>query len=474
MSGLSPGERVAILLPKSIEECWAIFAVSQANGIFVPLNPLLRPNQIRHIIEDCDARILISNQALLNTLDSALRDLSGLLDIILVDDAAGPDAERILAAGRQRLTRSSAAIGEDIAAILYTSGSTGSPKGVMLSHRNLLAGCRIVRTYLGITPEDRILSILPFSFDYGLNQLLTTVEQGATIVLLSFRFGDEIVWALDRHAITGLAGVPTIWAILARAAPSLPRTSLPRLRYITNSGGSISTEIVRRLRNLLPTTQIYLMYGLTEAFRSTYLPPEEIDRRSTSIGKAIPETEVFAITPEGRRVRPGESGTLVHRGPTVSRGYWNRPEDTARVLRQHPFVRAVNGGEIVCYSGDLVRMDEDGFFYFIGRDDAMIKSSGYRISPTEVEEALMSTGAFRQAAVIGLPDPITGQRVHAVGVATSPETFVAQPILERVAEGLAPYMVPRSIELVEELPISPNGKVDYKALVRERTGDVAD
>jgi acyl-CoA synthetase (AMP-forming)/AMP-acid ligase II len=216
------------------------------------------------------------------------------------------------------------------------------------------------------------------------------------------------------------------------------------------------------------------MYGLTEAFRSTYLPPEEIDHRSTSIGKAIPETEVFAITPEGRRARPGESGTLVHRGPTVSRGYWNRPEDTARVLRQHPFVPAVNGGEIVCYSGDLVRMDENGFFYFIGRDDAMIKSSGYRISPTEVEEALMSTGAFRQAAVIGLPDPITGQRVHAVGVATSPETFVAQPILERMAECLAPYMVPRSIELVEELPISPNGKVDYKALVRERTGDVAD
>jgi acyl-CoA ligase (AMP-forming) (exosortase A-associated) len=474
MSGLSSGERVAILLPKSIEECWAIFAVSQANGIFVPLNPLLRPNQIRHIIEDCGARILITNQVLLNTLDSALRDLSGMLDIILVDDTVEPDAERILGAGHQRLTRSSATIGEDIAAILYTSGSTGSPKGVMLSHRNLLAGCRIVRTYLGITPEERILSILPFSFDYGLNQLLTTMEQGATIVLLSFRFGDEIVWALNRHAITGLAGVPTIWAILARAAPSLPRTLLPRLRYITNSGGAVPTEIVGRLRNLLPTTQIYLMYGLTEAFRSTYLPPEEIDRRSTSIGKAIPETEVFAITPEGRRARPGEPGTLVHRGPTVSRGYWNRPEDTARVLRQHPFVPAVNGGEIVCYSGDLVRMDEDGFFYFIGRDDVMIKSSGYRISPTEVEEALMSTGAFRQAAVIGLPDPITGQRVHAVGVATSPETFVAQLILERVAEDLALYMVPRSIELVEELPISPNGKVDYKTLIRERTGDVAD
>jgi acyl-CoA ligase (AMP-forming) (exosortase A-associated) len=470
-SGLSPGERVAILLPKSIEECWAIFAVSQADGVFVPLNPLLRPNQLRHIIDDCSARILITNQPLLNVLGSALQGISGPLDVVLVDNAAGSDNVGIAGARHQRIARDKTRIGEDLAAILYTSGSTGFPKGVMLSHRNLLAGCRIVRTYLGITPDERILSILPFSFDYGLNQLLTAMEQGATIVLLSFRFGDEIVRALDRHAITGLAGVPTIWAILAYAAPSLLRTSLPRLRYITNSGGSVATKTVRRLRDLLPATQIYLMYGLTEAFRSTYLPPEEIDRRPTSIGKAIPETEVFAITSEGRRALPGESGTLVHRGPTVSRGYWNRAEDTARVLRQHPFVPAVNGGDIVCYSGDLVRMDEDGFFYFIGRDDAMIKSCGYRISPTEVEEVLMATGSFQQVAVIGLPDPIAGQRVHAVGVATSPESFVAASILASVAERLATYMVPRSIELVEGMPFSPNGKVDYKTLVRERKGD---
>jgi acyl-CoA synthetase (AMP-forming)/AMP-acid ligase II len=215
------------------------------------------------------------------------------------------------------------------------------------------------------------------------------------------------------------------------------------------------------------------MYGLTEAFRSTYLPPEEIDRRPTSIGKAIPETEVFVVTADGRRAEPGEPGTLVHRGPTVSRGYWKRPEDTARVLRQNPFVPADNGGEIVCYSGDLVCTDEEGFLYFIGRNDAMIKSSGYRISPTEVEEALMATGAFRQVAVIGLPDAVAGQRVHAAGVASDPETFAAQHILEQVSERLAAYMIPRSIELVDRLPTSPNGKVDYKALVRERSGDAA-
>jgi acyl-CoA ligase (AMP-forming) (exosortase A-associated) len=404
--GLSPGERTAIFLPKGIEECWAIFAVSLAGGVFVPLNSLLRPKQIRHIIGDCGARILITSRAQFASLEGELVGLAHPPDVVFVEDLNEKFGGDLGQAIDQCPLGLNATVGEDLAAILYTSGSTGSPKGVMLSHRNLLAGCRIVRTYLKITFEERILSILPFSFDYGLNQLLTTIEQGATIVLLNFRFGDEIVRAIDQHAITGLAGVPTVWAILARAAPSLQHTSLPSLRYITNSGGPVPTETVRRLRTLIPSTQIYLMYGLTEAFRSTYLPPEEIDRRPTSIGKAIPETEVFILTADERRAKPGEAGTLVHRGPTVSRGYWNRPEDTERVLRQNPFVPAVKGGDIVCYSGDLAYSDEEGFFYFIGRNDAMIKSSGYRISPTEVEEALMATGAFRQVAAIGLPDEI--------------------------------------------------------------------
>ncbi len=230
-------------------------------------------------------------------------------------------------------------IGEDLAAILYTSGSTGRPKGVMLSHRNLIAGTRIVRTYLGITAEDRILSVLPFSFDYGLNQLLTSVEQGARIVLLTFQFGADIVKAIVAHGITGLAGVPTIWAILTRATPMLAKTPLPTLRYITNSGGAVPSETVSRLRTLLPDTRIFLMYGLTEAFRSTYLPPEEIDRRPTSIGKAIPECEMLVVTAEGKRARPGEPGILVHRGPTVSLGYWNRPMRPPRCCGPIPSAR---------------------------------------------------------------------------------------------------------------------------------------
>jgi acyl-CoA synthetase (AMP-forming)/AMP-acid ligase II len=263
-----------------------------------------------------------------------------------------------------------------------------------------------------------------------------------------------------------------VWSILTRAAPLLPKTPLPSLRYITNSGGAVPSTTTARLRELLPGTRIFLMYGLTEAFRSTYLPPEEIDRRPTSIGKAIPECEVFAVTADGRRARPGEPGILVHRGPTVSLGYWKRPEDTARVLRPNPLIDEACGADIVCYSGDVVMQDEDGFLYFVGRDDSMIKSSGYRISPTEVEEVLMATGRFRQIAVIGLPDAVIGQRVHAVAVGRG-EAIDVREALTAASEKLAAFMLPRDIELVPELPVTPNGKVDYKALVAERADHAA-
>jgi len=458
--GLERGDRVAIFLPKSLEECWSIFGVARAGGVFVPVNAMLRPAQVRHIVEDCGARIVLTCRSLAPLLAEAFDGREGIRVVVV-------DVPDFAAAGTPSPLPRAAGIGEDLAAILYTSGSTGRPKGVMLSHRNLLAGTRIVRTYLGITAQDRILSVLPFSFDYGLNQFLTAVEQGARIVLLTFQFGADIVKAIEAHGITGLAGVPTIWAILTRATPLLAKTQLPTLRYITNSGGAVPSETVAKLRERLPTTRIFLMYGLTEAFRSTYLPPEEIDRRPTSIGKAIPECEMLVVTADGRRAKPGEPGILVHRGPTVSLGYWNRPDATAEVLRPHPFRPAAEGGETVCYSGDLVTEDEDGFLYFVARNDAMIKSSGHRISPTEVEECLMATGIFQHVAVIGLPDPFAGQKVHAVAVAIG-DVDVAV-VLQAAADRLPAYMVPRAIELVERLPVTPNGKVDYVGLVRERS-----
>lgn len=464
-AGVKRGDRVGVYLPKSFSECASVFAPSLADGVLVPINAVLMPNQVSHILNDCEASALITNSELaakLQTNADLLPEGLALLNVDEIDGAGLPGEQAGLRTG---------AIGEDLAAILYTSGSTSLPKGVMLSHRNLVAGTRIVRTYLSITADDRLLSVLPFSFDYGLNQLLTTVEQGATLVLLQFKFGDEMVRALVKHDITGLAGVPTIWAILSKAAPSLAKTPLPQLRYITNSGGAVPTATVERLSALLPETQIFLMYGLTEAFRSTFLDPKEVARRPTSIGKAIPESEVFVVTKDGRRAKPGETGELVHRGPTVSLGYWKRPEETQRVLRPNPLRATDQGGETVCFSGDLATVDEDGFLYFVARGDAMIKSAGYRISPSEVEEVLMQSGQFRQVAVIGLPDAWLGQKVHAVAVALAdgadPDTAAA---LKKAANELPSHMVPGAIEVVSELPITANGKVDYKRLVAERTG----
>lgn len=465
-AGLGPGDRVAIVLPKSAAECVAIFAVSMAGGVFVPVNPALLDDQVRHIVADCGARIVLSEPARVDRLAPVVDDLNP--KPVFIDARFSMEAVDGPYAGTGRKGVFHQTIGEDLAAILYTSGSTGRPKGVMLSHRNLVAGARIVRTYLEIGARDRLLSVLPLSFDYGLNQLLTVVEQGATLVMCTFRMGDDLVRALRDNEITGLAGVPSIWAILTRAAPSLSKTPLPHLRYITNSGGAVPSATVKRLRELVPDTRIFLMYGLTEAFRSTYLPPEDIDRKPTSIGRAIPECEVFVLTRDGKRAAPGEQGILVHRGPTVSLGYWNRPEDTAAVLRQNPFRPAAAGGDVVCYSGDLVTMDEEGYLYFVARDDAMIKSAGFRISPSEVEEVLMATGHFAQAAVIGLKDEWTGQRVHAVGI-PSGEPIPASDVLKGLAGRLPSHMLPKSIEWVDELPVTGNGKVDYKKLVAERS-----
>lgn len=465
-------DRVAIHLDKSFEETAAIFGVSMADAVLVPVNALLKPAQVGHIADDCRARFLITTRARWDALVEAGVPLASVERVFLVDAEGPADAgQRVVPHlyGREvAFQPKGACLGEDLAAILYTSGSTGRPKGVMLSHRNLLAGSRIVCTYLGIRHADRILSVLPFSFDYGLNQLITAVEKAATIVLLTFRFGDEIVRTIVEERVTGLAGVPTLWAVLTQGAPSFQKIRPESLRYLTNSGGAVPSETVKRIRETWPHAALFLMYGLTEAFRSTYLPPGEIDRRPTSIGRAIPETEIFLINACGERCRPGEPGTLIHRGPTVSMGYWNRPSETAQVLRRNPLVPEHEGADTVCFSGDLVKMDEDGYFYFIGRTDAMIKSSGYRISPTEVEEVLMATGKLAQAAVIGLPDPLAGEHVHAVVVPARGGATSRDELLVECARALPAHMVPREVEIAAELPRSPNGKVDYKRLRAER------
>ena len=473
-AGIDRRDRVAIWLDKSAEEAMGFFAISKAGGVSVPVNPLLKARQVTHILEDCQVRFVVTDAKRLEANREALARLDHVSHVLIVDDLETRDdtvTPRALDTNTADEVAPGSGIAEDLAAILYTSGSTGSPKGVMLSHGNLLAGSRIVCNYLEITEHDRILSVLPFSFDVGLNQLITAVEKGGALVLLRFRFGEEIVRAIKSERCTALAGVPTIWAILAGSAPTFRKEKLSSLRCFSNTGGPVPSATLAKIRESQPHVDFFLMYGLTEAFRSTYLPPDQADVRPTSIGKAIPECEIMVVGEDGSLCGPGEEGILVHRGPTVSLGYWNRPEETARVLRPNPLVGASEGADIVCFSGDRVRRDEEGYLYFVARDDAMIKSSGYRISPSEVEEVVTRTPGISQSAVIGLPDASIGERVHAICVAEDNSNVDATAVLENCAQELPRHMLPRSVEFLDELPRSPNGKVDYKALKLARKGD---
>jgi acyl-CoA ligase (AMP-forming) (exosortase A-associated) len=444
--------------------------------VWVPVHHTLLPDQVAHIIRDCQMRGLILDTDRFVRMESMLRGCPALEFVVIV---GGGDAGRgalarydydALVDGPGVADADDIAIDRDLAAILYTSGSTGLPKGVMLSHANIVAGASIVSDYLGITEADRILAVLPLSFDAGLNQLTTAIQQGGTCVLTTFLFAREIVATLAKERITGLAGVPSLWSLLTQPSSMLHARQLPDLRYVTNTGGALSLTTLARLRELLPGTRIFLMYGLTEAFRSTYLPPDELDRRPTSMGKAIPNTEILVVDETGRPCGPGEIGELVHRGPTVSLGYWGHPELTDRVLRPHPLAPAGLGpAERVCYSGDLVKTDEEGFLYFVGRRDNLIKSSGFRISPTEVEAGLYKTGKLREAAVIGVPDETWGQQIKAFVVPLEGRSLDVDELVEDVASRLPRHMVPRSVEILAELPKTPSGKVDYPSL-RRRPG----
>ncbi len=474
-AGLGRGDRMGIYLEASVPQVISIFGISRAEAVYVPINSVLHAEQVMHIARDCGMKGLITTAAKLASLVDVLPQIPSLEFLVVV----GPGEvtaklpvhhyEEFCALALPADWRESS-IEKDLAAILYTSGSTGKPKGVMLSHANVLAGSRIVSTYLGITENERILAVLPFSFDAGMNQLMTAFEKGATCVLINFVFAREIVQALLKERITGLAGVPTLWSLLAQPNSTLSKQPITHLRYITNTGGAMPQAVLKVLREALPTTQIFLMYGLTEAFRSTYLSPDELDRRPTSMGKAIPDTEILVLNEKGQLCKPGETGELVHRGPTVSLGYWNRSEDTARALRPNPALPSELGdSEKVCYSGDLVKMDEEGFLYFVGRRDTMIKSSGVRISPTEVEEVLFQSGKLRGAAVIGIPDETLGQTIKAFVVPRDGNALDTDVLLSYCAEKMPRYMVPKAFEVMSELPKTSSGKVDYPAL-RRREG----
>lgn len=475
--GVQRGDRVGVLLEPSLPLVQSLLAVSAAGAAIVPIHAGLFPEQVEHIVRDCGMRLLITDGGRIAKLQEPLSRCPALESALClgsvpeVGGAIDVHSFESLAATPSATSQQGECIESDLAAILYTSGSTGQPKGVMLTHRNVLAGAEIVADYLHLTHDDRTLAVLPFSFDAGLNQLMTALHTGATCVLLKFLFAKEIVAALAKEKITGLAGVPSLWNLLTQDHSKLPETPLPALRYITNTGGALPLSTLARLRESLPTTQLFLMYGLTEAFRSTYLPPEELDQRPTSMGKAIPNTEIFVLREDGTQCVPGEIGELVHRGPTVTLGYWNQPELTAQVLRPNPLAsRQLGEPEMVCYSGDLVKTDEDGFLYFVGRRDNQIKSAGFRISPNEVEAALLRSGELHEAAVIGLPDEMLGQSILAYVVPRAGVNLDPDHLLEAVADLLPRHMIPKAVVALDALPHTSSGKIDYPQL-RKRAAE---
>jgi acyl-CoA ligase (AMP-forming) (exosortase A-associated) len=447
--GLEPGDRVSIYLDKTTSSVVALYGVWLAGGVAVPVNEGLRSRQVEHIVRHSESRRFISDPRKVARLDPSATTGA---DVIEVDESVA-----------RAWTPPARHGGPGPAAILYTSGSTGRPKGILLSHENLLAGTRIVARYLEIRHDERIISILPLSFDYGLNQLLTAVATGATLFLQRSHFPADIHRSLARYEITGMAGVPPLWKQLLTEGSPLTQEALPHLRYITNSGGAFPTELVAHCRRVLPSTRLYLMYGLSEAFRSTYLPPVELERRPGSMGRAIPETEIHVLDEHGRECRPGEVGELVHRGPTVALGYWRDPEATEQVFRRPPFA-ATAPDERVVYSGDLVRRDEDGYLYFIGRRDQLIKCQGYRVSSDEVEETIFASGLVAEVVVHGVPDPVSGQAIVAHVVPRPGGDFSEQELLAYCRREMPAYMVPRAVRAHAELPRTASGKIDRKGI----------
>ncbi|MGC3984924.1 MAG: acyl-CoA ligase (AMP-forming), exosortase A system-associated [Pseudorhodoferax sp.] len=470
--GVERADRVAIWLDKSPEMVVACFGAAAAGGAFVPINPVLKPQQVVHVLVDSGARVLVTSAQRLTLLAPCLAACGALRHVVLTDalpPAAEPDVAGLSFHSWQALASAVArpahrVIDSDMAAILYTSGSTGLSKGVVVSHRNLVAGAVSVASYLGNHTGDTVLAALPLSFDAGFSQLTTAFYSGARVVLLNYLLPRDVLRAMASERVTGITAVPPLYIQLASL--DWPPEIGESLRYFANTGGHMPRETLAMLRRRVPQARPFLMYGLTEAFRSTYLPPDEVDRKPDSMGKAIPNAEILVLREDGSPCAPDEPGELVHRGALVSMGYWNDPERTAERFRALP---AMASGlplpETAVFSGDTVRMDSEGFLYFVGRRDEMIKCSGYRISPTEVEELLYATGLVGECAAFGVAHPTLGQVVHVVVTPASGAGLDVAQLLAICRARMPAYMVPAHVDVrPAPLPRNPNGKIDRKLL----------
>lgn len=471
--GIRRGDRVAIFLDNSVESVVSLFGILKANAVFLMLSPTLKTQKFNYVLNNCQAKALITHTNKLNVVSGIFGSVTNLEFVIFAGDKEkisggkcpnpifwgeidSPHASRLAPCGNIDL---------DLATIIYTSGSTGNPKGVMLTHLNMISAATSITTYLENVPEDIIIDVLPLSFDYGLYQILMAFKFGGTVVLeQSFAYPYEIIKQMVKEKITGFPGVPTLFAILLQME-DLKKYDLSSLRYITNTAASLPVEHIQRIRETFPQAKLYSMYGLTECKRVSYLPPGELDCRPGSVGRGMPNEEVWIVDGNGNRVGPGVVGELVVRGSNVMRGYWGDPEATERVLKPGPLL-----GEKVLYTGDLFRMDEEGFLYFVGRKDDMIKTRGERVSPKEVENAIYGLEGVVEVAVIPVPDDILGQAIKALVVPKNGYPLNEKDVLRQCKKELEDFAIPKFIEFRDSLPKNSSGKIDKLTLKQEIGG----
>jgi long-chain acyl-CoA synthetase len=478
--GAGYGDRVAVILDNSIETVVSIFGILKADAVFLVVNPTTKTDKIRYILNNCRATALVTHAAKWRSVEQAASEVPSLKAVVLVgkDPRGGsgsaaqsrggaaarfggavvPWDEALSAQGDKAPPRQ--AIDIDLAALIYTSGTTGNPKGVMMAHRNVVSASTSITTYLENRESDIVLDVLPLSFDYGLYQVIMAAQYGGTVILeKSFLYPYAVINLIKNERVTGFPIVPTISAILLQME-ELGKERFEHLRYISNTAAALPVSHITGLQKVFPGVRIYSMYGLTECKRVSYLPPEELGRRPTSVGRGMPNEQVYLVDENDRVIdEPNVAGELVVRGGNVMLGYWELPEETAKMLRPGRLP-----GEMVLYTGDLFKMDEEGFLYFLARGDDIIKSRGEKVSPKEVENALYSIDGVVEAVVAGVPDEVLGEAIKAYVVLKKGAALTEKDILARCAASLEDFMVPKYVEFRDELPKTSTGKITRKGL----------
>jgi long-chain acyl-CoA synthetase len=461
--GVQRGDRVALFLDNSIELVVGVFAALKAGAVFMPINPLTKTDKLAYMLNDARATALITHAALSSAYTGALAQNESVRCCVVAGRELGSDPRCVtypeFEPGHAPALKDPELIDQDLASIIYTSGSTGDPKGVMLTHLNMVSAAHSVSTYLGLRDDDVVICVLPLAFDYGLYQLLMCARVGATLVLeRSFSFPIKVLEKMQSTRVTVFPGVPTVFSLLMNVS-TLPHYNLSALRAITNTAAALSEDHIRKLRGLFPQAQLFSMYGLTECKRVTYLPPEQLDIRPTSVGRGMPNEEIWLVDEAGNRLPNGGTGELVIRGSNVMRGYWEKPEQTAKRLKPGPIP-----GEMVLYSGDIFHTDNEGYLYFVARKDDVIKSRGEKVSPREVENALYALDGVYEAAVIGVPDALLGQAVKAFVALKQGYDYTERDVIKHCLSKLENFMAPKYVEFVEALPKTDTGKIKKTGL----------